>query len=169
MSSRCIGRTSRDWPVPLFRIVAEIYQLLFHFASLGVHTIRAAQVKEADNASTRTWEGWGRAERRAADALALGMMLPNLFLAGLLSILAISALPFVSRVPPAVVGVGALVFIGLVIAWIVSVYDAYRPGAKRWAVSMGVPIVLVFSGVCSGPLVRRPSRCCNEPCSAPVK
>ena len=93
----------------MLRVFAEIYQLLFHLASLGVHAIRAAHVKESDTASTRVWEGWGRAERRAANALALGMMLANLLLGALMTILWTSAMTAWSETAPRAFGLGAFV------------------------------------------------------------
>src|SRR5262249_41127501 len=61
----------------VFRIFAEIYQLLFHLGSLGVHAITAAQATETKIGTPDQWLGWARTQRLAADALSVVAVILN--------------------------------------------------------------------------------------------
>lgn len=74
-----LSRLTRSW----WRMFAEIYQILFHLGSLGVHAIRAAVASEPGEASPAAWARWATWQRRAANLLAHDILLFNLLLAGL--------------------------------------------------------------------------------------
>src|SRR5205807_5595229 len=74
----------------VFRIFGDVYQLLFHVASLGVHVVTAAQASE--RGVLGPWKAWAWAQRYASDCLAVYIPLLNLFLVGLALVLLPQAL-----------------------------------------------------------------------------
>lgn len=78
-----LSRLQQAW----VRIFSEVYQLLSHLGSLGVHAVRAAQASEPEVTEPAVWQSWANAQRNAADVLAKPVLLMNLFLPGLLLVL----------------------------------------------------------------------------------
>ena len=68
----------------VFRIFAELYQLLFHLSSLGVHAVRSAETQTKGVGSDRAWRAWGLTQQWASSAMAIGFVVPNLIMFGLL-------------------------------------------------------------------------------------
>jgi hypothetical protein len=96
----------------VFRFFAETYQILFHLASLGVHAVTAAQVRETTIGTAARWSWRVRVQRFAADAMTIGVPILNLILMGLAGMLvAQSYLESVAR-PAAIVLGGLLVAAG---------------------------------------------------------
>lgn len=108
-----LSRLSQSW----LRIFAEIYQLLFHLGSLGVHAIRAAQASETTPIPPKRWRQWARVQRLAANVLAHHILVLNLCLFALLLVLPAN-LETVRLRASAIVwvafGVGAVLITGLV-------------------------------------------------------
>ena len=94
-------------------------------------------------ASTRVSQGWGRAERRTANALALGMMLANLLLGALMTILWTSAMTAWSETARARSARRLRRFGGSRDRRRLA-YRRHRPRAGQWALAMGLPVAAAF-------------------------
>lgn len=140
-----LSRLTQNW----LNIFVELYQLIFHLGSLGVHAVNAAQVSETDDASHRTWQRWAKAQRRAANAVALGLVLPNLWMAGLLIILCLNWLPDIKSFAVGesrVVAVIALCVVSAAIYFLMRAYSRYRPSALKAFWLLSAPIAGTYVG-----------------------
>jgi hypothetical protein len=138
-----LSRLSQNW----LSIFTELYQLLFHLGSLGVHVVTAAQIAEADQTANWPWAWWTRAQRASANALAVGMLVPNLMLAMLTAILALRWTPGISRVADTVPMALVALAVGGSLLWLLMrSYSRYRPGALRVFSAMGGAVSGVYVG-----------------------
>ena len=129
----------------VFRIFGDLYQLLFHVASLGVHVVTAAQASE--RGVPGPWKAWAWAQRYASDCLAVYIALLNVFLVGLALVLIPHALSD-AYVAPAAWSIG-----GLIVASTAG-YACFRAGVRSlflWA----VPLILFGSAVATAVVMHR--------------
>ena len=82
-----LSRVATNW----IRMFAEVFQLLFHVGSLGVHVVNAAEAYET--AVPGPWRLWAWAQRIAADSLSIGFPVLNLTLVAIGVVLAVQATP----------------------------------------------------------------------------
>lgn len=98
-----LSRLTQSW----WRMFAEVYQLLFHLASLGVHAVSAAVASEPGVSTPGRWRVWAVLQRGTANLLARDTLLLNLYLAGLVVVL-LAARPSEANAPWLVAVGGAL-------------------------------------------------------------
>src|SRR5437588_1395350 len=119
----------------LFRIFGDLYQLLFHISSLGVHVVTAAQA--AERGVDGPWKTWAWAQRYASDCMAVYIPLLNLVLVGLALVLLPQALGDAYVAPAAWTIGGALVASA-------AAYVCFRAGVRSVVLWTGP--LLAFAG-----------------------
>ena len=129
----------------VFRIFGDVYQLLFHVASLGVHVVTAAQA--AERGVEGPWRVWAWAQRYASDCLAVYIALLNLVLVALGLVLVPHALADV-YVTPAAWTIG-----GLMVACVAG-YACFRAGVRSLLLWSG-PLLIFGAGVAISAFVHR--------------
>jgi hypothetical protein len=85
----------------VLRVFGELYQLIFHLGSLGVHAVNAAS--NVDGFKHWSWGMWAWCQRAAANTLAVWIALLNLVLAVLAAIGLVTGLAATYSIAPAAV------------------------------------------------------------------
>jgi hypothetical protein len=108
------------------RMFAELYQLLFHLAHLGVHAVTSAEVGTAEFSEAEgAWPWWRKSQRIAALSLSIGFPVLNLFFAGLLVALMAEwvATPTAAFLDFLSVGLAGALLVGILV---------YKRNLTRW-------------------------------------